>query len=517
MDDNKRFFRLLKPVRRQLLIGSIIKEAQLLFCYAAVWSVLLMLAARFMVIPFFSRYIFTGLVILVVVHIVRVWQGRPGWRDAALVYNEFVPDDRVITGLTFLEHAGVLAKMQLQDAIQHMVKQQQPVMKRKKQLIIPHLLTAGALLGAVAIALYFIPSDKIELAKQREEEIKLVKNVEKQLDKKAKEQKDPAVKKALKEAEEKISKAESAEEALKELAKQKKQLELKTLKEREKQEALTKWESSLKAAGLSELASFLAQKDLKKIEKELAELNKKWNSLPKEQKAALSDFTKHEKQMSEEELAAMMKAIEEGLLSPEMLKKLADAQAALQSTGLSMQQQMADNGTPPSQLAFSSSNSSSNNQGPSNMQSSTGNGNQSSQGSNPSSGGNKPGGQNGSGSGSGNGNGNGSGGSGSGAGSGSGLGSGAGLGQGSRELLTIPEYTDGKKNIETDTGKLGNGSAAEQSEGNGPVLKGTIRPYSEVFGEYEQSYRQSTERYKLPAELEEMVKNYFTNIDPDRE
>lgn len=97
------------------------------------------------------------------------------------------------------------------------------------------------------------------------------------------------------------------------------------------------------------------------------------------------------------------------------------------------------------------------------------------------------------------------------------MGGGAGLGQGSRELLTIPERFQGDTNVETDAGTIGEGQTGQQSEGTGPVLKGNIRPYSEVFESYEQAYRQSTERLDLPADLGDIVKNYFSTIDPNEE
>lgn len=97
------------------------------------------------------------------------------------------------------------------------------------------------------------------------------------------------------------------------------------------------------------------------------------------------------------------------------------------------------------------------------------------------------------------------------------MGSGASLGQGSRELLTIPNRLQGDTNVETDAGNIGEGQAGQQSEGTGPVLKGNIKPYSEVFESYEQAYRQSTERLELPADLGDIVKNYFSNIDPNKE
>ncbi|HWJ76600.1 MAG TPA: hypothetical protein VNR61_00800, partial [Niallia sp.] len=134
-----------------------------------------------------------------------------------------------------------------------------------------------------------------------------------------------------------------------------------------------------------------------------------------------------------------------------------------------------------------------------------------SNGDNSGSGGNGSGQGNGNGSGQGNGTGSGKG---NGQGNGSG-GSGAGLGSGSRELLTIPEKVNGKQNQEVDTGKLGEGKQGELQEGEGPVLKGSITPYEQVFSKYEKAYRESTARYNLPKDLENIVKNYFTDIKPN--
>ena len=81
--------------------------------------------------------------------------------------------------------------------------------------------------------------------------------------------------------------------------------------------------------------------------------------------------------------------------------------------------------------------------------------------------------------------------------------------------MTIPEKVEGKQNQEVDIGQLGEGKQGEMQEGEGPVLKGNITPYEQVFSEYEEAYRESTSRYKLPQDLENIVKNYFTDINPD--
>ena len=79
----------------------------------------------------------------------------------------------------------------------------------------------------------------------------------------------------------------------------------------------------------------------------------------------------------------------------------------------------------------------------------------------------------------------------------------------------MPEKLDGKQNTEVDAGKLGEGKQGQMTEGEGPILKGNVRPYEQVFSDYETAYRESTSRYKLPHDLENIVKNYFTEIKPN--
>lgn len=97
-----------------------------------------------------------------------------------------------------------------------------------------------------------------------------------------------------------------------------------------------------------------------------------------------------------------------------------------------------------------------------------------------------------------------------------GSGSGAGFGQGSREL-TIPEKIDGEESAENDFGQLGEGNGEQQLASKAPVLKGTLRSYEEVYGNYERTYRESVERMDLPAYLEDAVKEYFSDLNPEGE
>ncbi|WP_235192220.1 hypothetical protein [Cytobacillus firmus] len=527
VEDRNQYLRLLKPVKRQLLFQLIVKEFQVFLSIAAVLALCLMVLARLFVIPYLQNYFLLIILLSAIFAAFRIWKKRPDIIQAASLYNRFVSEDRVITAYSFLLDDAVLARLQLADAVKHMKMVHHQVLGRKKVFIHPKPVLMCLAFLCLAVLLYMIPGEKMDLAQKWEKENKIVEEAKEELEKKAEKVKNPEVKKALEKAKEKIAEKKSAEEALKELAKQTKSLELKAIKEKEKSLSLENMKNTLDNSGLKQLSRMLEEKDLSSFREELSKLDKQKKELSVDQSNALKQLTGGEETLSEEELSKLIEQLENLLQSEGLLKQLAAAQKALQSSGLSLQQKMAANGMPPGQLAFappgqpgSQANNPNtsppvhqNNSNPQSNQNQPGNSRNNGNGS-----GSGTGSGSGSGSGSGNGSGSGAGtGSGTGSGSGSGLGGGAGLGQGSRDLLTIPSGMEGKRNIENDNGSLGQGTPGQQFEGEGPVLKGTIRPYSEVFGNYEASYRQSADRYKLPADLEEIVKNYFTSIDPDKE
>lgn len=122
---------------------------------------------------------------------------------------------------------------------------------------------------------------------------------------------------------------------------------------------------------------------------------------------------------------------------------------------------------------------------------------------------------NGSGSGSGQGAGSGSGsGSGQGTSGGSGSGNGAGLGAGSRTLVTTPRSMAGTGDVHVDGGPS-TGGQIEQG-GQSPMIDGMTRPYEEVYSEYAAEAKQSLGRSALPTSMQDKVKQYFDEIQPNR-
>ncbi|MFJ5713336.1 hypothetical protein [Neobacillus sp. NPDC093127] len=523
MEDKSQFYQLLKSVRRQLLIKRTAVEIHYWLLAASVFSVLLLLAARVLVIPFYHEMLWIGCLLLLPIFVFRIWRNRPGWREAAQLFNAYIPEDRVITALSFIAEDGMLQKLQLAEALTLMKKEQHRVLARKKGYLLPKWLLIAAVFICLSALLNFLPNQNQQLAAKKETEMAIMKKVEKKLEEKAKKEQSKEMKKALEKARELMTKTSNPKEALSALAKQKKELELKALKEQEKQENFQAWQQELKNTNLNKLAAALEAKDDKNIQKELEQLNKKYGSLNESQKRALSRMSGSDKKLSEKELAELTKKISEALNSENKLTELAEAKAALGEAAKSLQSEMLANGIQSEQLAVSPSSQpeggKSNGQNNKNDKPSSAS-NGSGQGHQPSGNGSPGNGSQGNGNGSGNGNGAGTGqgsGNGAGAGTGNGGGSGAGLGQGSRQLLTIPEKLAGKNNLETDSGMIGKGSPTEQFAGNGPILKGQLRSYQEVYGNYADAYRKSTDRVKLPADLEEIVKNYFLLLDPNKE
>jgi hypothetical protein len=83
-------------------------------------------------------------------------------------------------------------------------------------------------------------------------------------------------------------------------------------------------------------------------------------------------------------------------------------------------------------------------------------------------------------------------------------------------MLTVPSRIGGTGETAVDTGELGDGKAASEQKGAVPAEKGEARPYSDVVGDYSDSYFSSAEGMKLPADLQKVVEQYFTTIETEK-
>ncbi|GBG09456.1 hypothetical protein PAT3040_04102 [Paenibacillus agaridevorans] len=71
----------------------------------------------------------------------------------------------------------------------------------------------------------------------------------------------------------------------------------------------------------------------------------------------------------------------------------------------------------------------------------------------------------------------------------------------------------GEGQIENDFGPSTGGTT--QNGGQSPMIDGTTRPYNEVYGEYAAEAKRTLGRTQLPASMQDKVKQYFDQIQPD--
>nr|WP_150960018.1 hypothetical protein [Aneurinibacillus sp. XH2] len=236
--------------------------------------------------------------------------------------------------------------------------------------------------------------------------------------------------------------------------------------------------------------------------------------------------------LDEEQLAqlqeALAKLMQQQLQAQQLLAQLQQSASQLAQPGLALAQQLAAQGialpTTWGANGLASSLASGNGQGalPGSSGAGQGSGSQGGGGQGGGSQGSGSQGSGGQGSGGQGGGGQGSGGQGSGGQGGGGQGGGGqgglagGTGSGSRSMISTPRTPDGGGTPTSDQGPLNGRGGEIEKGGQAPVLDGASRPYEEVYSEYAAEATQSLNRSQLPQSMQNLVRDYFTEIQPNR-
>ncbi|WP_047985245.1 hypothetical protein [Ornithinibacillus californiensis] len=530
MNDKQQFIALLKVAKRKLFLKHVTKQIYNGMLGLGLFTLLLIIAARIVVITHLvDKIIIFSLIIAIGVIVLSIVKG-PSKVSAADYYDLFVTEDRIKTSLHYIDDTSMMSQLQRRDTISKMTEALPALQAKKIKIIHGMPLVLLGLFLFLSITLYYLPNETMKLAVEKEKEEKIVEETKDDIEELAK---DDQTEK-LKEFEETTKELKESKELLEELLKEEAKLEQEKQIAEDNEKKLKEIAQETKA--LEKLSEALESLDASKLDEAIKDLlEQKLSSLTAEEKKALEDLiasvlndsSAKLDELTDEQLDELVAALEEELNtlmeSAISFNNLLALQEQIQDIASSLQQNMSNIGLSDSnQLAFG-------NQNQSGQQSQNGNQSNSGQNGAPNEGGQNPsegngdgnGGSDGSGNGSGDGSGTGNG-SGSGTGSGSGSGgtgsggAGAGFGQGSREL-TIPEKIEGNDMIEEDFGEFAEGSSEFQTTPEGLVIKGSVRSYEEVYGDYASSYRNSVERLELPAYLEDVVKDYFSDLDPEGE
>lgn len=528
---------LLKPIRKRLACKHFFAYIYTFLLYGLGTSMLILLFSRFIAVFYYKEVAMALILLAFISAIAYAYSRKPDDRQAAVYADGQGLLEKISTALEYQGKTSRLALYQREDALSSLRKKLPEVVESiriwpctKKQMV----LFSGLCILWAALLAYPNPFEdtlRVQLA-ENEAVAAIEKDVEKEIEDTKKneqlneEQKEKIadlleqIKKNVKDKDETMDKLLALEDTKRELAElqekeQKKQMTLEAMKNlAELVASFSKEEQEELALLIEELAQ-----NTEKLAEELGE--EQLAAIAEQLKQAAANMRDGNLPASFEEMKnAMVQAQKQMVQSQQMNQQLAQALGLLQQAQLSLAQANPSaagvvtnvgNGTPSVASSGQGSPSNGNSSANSNSQGSS---EQNTQGQNGSQSGSGSG--SGSGAGQGAGSGSGSGGSGSGSGSGSGQGAGAGLGMGSRELVTVPtERINAQGGVsETVGGPLGEGSSETRWSNSGQVSPGVARPYEEVYRQYQQIARDSLERSEIPSDYEEMVKQYFSEIEP---
>ncbi|TXK77117.1 hypothetical protein [Paenibacillus sp. N3.4] len=545
---------LLKPVRirlwKQTGLRTFIWSMTLGLATACVW----LLLGRFFLISGYRYAAIVSLTGVLLVGVVWFFIRRPKLVDAALLLDRHGLDDRMTTALAYIDQTSLMAVLQRQEALEKgngFVKERLYIVLAWKVSWKRWLPGVCALVVFASLLLLPNPKDADMLQASQdkawvEEQKKKVEELKKEIE--AKPSQLPAIKQMaadLNELANRLGQTPTTAEALKELEKTLKKMEL-GLGELAKQEQRSaQWaESMQRTEALRELAKALQQKSADNIQGEAAKLGAEVQKMSQQQKEKLASELERlaasaaaVSPEAEQQLREQLQQAASSLRSGDDAAALAQLQAGLAAASADQQalaQQQAQAAAAAASLAagalpqarqLAASGASLGQAwapgGRAEQLAAAGDPAAPSGGTPPSSAGASPGqsgttanaspGQGGSAAGAGAGSGTGTGQGGSGAG-----GTQGGTGAGSRGLVATPRERAGTGGTYVDGGPT-NGSGGEVSQsGSAPALDGASRPYEDVYADYAAAASKALNRSELPANMQNLVRDYFLEIQPQR-
>ncbi|HSO57842.1 MAG TPA: hypothetical protein VLQ66_06355 [Paenisporosarcina sp.] len=437
MNNRERILQFVKKVHVRLISEHLFRVMQTALSFGLILGAIVFGISRLFVFPYFQLW---ALVVGAIGFVgLFVWgvMTRPSSASSLQKFDQYFPENILLTALhVHGDESGLLESLREKTAQTVNLSFNLFKLRQKHLWRVKSLIGIGAAIILLLVLIAF-PSTTQLLAKDIEMEKEVVEKMKKEVAKTIKKTSPAKLKKELQQLEKDLAKTETTEEALRELVKKQKELQLREQKLVDKQQAANKsgnGKNGLTASEKEELAA------LKAATKDLADQAGKTQT-------ALSKLGKTSGNSNETAL---------GQANPSNSTQNNDP---TDSQGTSQGQPSSSNQTPSSQ--------------------SPGQGQQ-------------------------------------GQGQGQGQSAGGlqgGQGSGSRDLLSVPSRLGGASDSTVDSGKIGEGSSAEEQESAVPVTKGTVRPYGDVIGSYKDSYLKSSERLQLPPDLQRIVQDYFSSIE----
>lgn len=545
----------LRPLRRKLWQKNIIHYATRGLLFGMCLAMLPLLVAR--IVPVWYVWAWVFLIVgssFVGGLMLGLWR-RPHVKEAARFADRAGLQERMVTALTFQHDKSLMANVQREQAVAQFHREEDQVLKHLAMWRLPRWMRISFVLCVmVGALLWFLPNPMDDIVKEQQQVQQTLaeqaQEIAEQQENIAKndtltEEQQEDLQRQLQKLQDQLADSKNLQEGMEALATAEAALERLAEQSASEQQATDQLQAQLAAHKATQgLADALAEMDGSRLQDALQDVHDALASLTDDEREALAEQLAQtassladNSELSDEELvtalreaskglqagdmgsasAALHQAVSEAIAGKQASTALADAASQATQTVSNSQQALAQAGQ-----SSTAGNATAQNSGSTGGQNNS-NGNTNSHRTSGANGQNNGAGNNhGSGSGAGQGSaGSGNSGSGSGTGRGTGTsgsepgGSGAGLGSGSHELVSIPSARiEGGGPQETVGGPLGEGEETVQSHGPTIGLPGVNRPYTEVFGQYEQAARQALQRSDLPPQYQQLIKDYFTDIKP---
>lgn len=466
--DSRKIIVFTNKANRRLKLQFWVKLLQIAVSIGLAAALLVFLVSRLSVFPYYGFYAYCAAGLSIIIFCIWNIRHMPRRKQAIAELDEFTPHNQLLT-LTQLpaDHqfrADLTAKTEKELHLSY-----QLFKKERNEWFLPKSLLISLGLAVLLLLSGLFPAAAQLEAKEQEQELEIMEEIVEEVQKQKELADSPLVKEQLESLEERLEDSETPEEALRELVKKQKELELQKKEKMDQDSEVAQHE----AEELNDASSQLA-KQAGKTQTALSEMGKPV-AFDLQQALAANELAENLQDSKDSDAESEDGSDDES--APESSSDGEEGNSAgSEGEGTSGSESPEQAGSEEAGVG----------QGESGSGAAPGEGEGHSEGEGQ--------GQDG---------------------EGAGMGTGAGAGQGSRELLTIPSRLGGGADPTLDNGELSEGAEGSFEEGPVNAERGTVRPYQNMVGAYSDSYFSSAQRMKLPPDLQNIVEQYFSAIESD--
>lgn len=476
--DSRKITQFVSKASRRLKLLFMAGTFQVSLSFGLAAALLVHLISRLSVFPYYGFYAYSAAFLAVAA--IWLWSIRkmPRRKDVIKELDKYTPDNRLLTLSQIPPGNGLAADLAALTEKEIHLSYQLFKNERNEWLLPKWLISSAGLVVLLILSSLFPASAQLD-AKEHEQEQELIEEMAEKVEKQQENAESPLLKEELRKLAEELAESDTPEQALQELVKKQKELDLQKQKKQQEESE----QASEEAAELAEAAAELAEQ-AGAVQTALSEMGKPVSYGLQQSIAASNPSGDAEETDPESEASASSSEnSDEGQQGDSDGSDGSGGSDETDGTDGTDGDGEGETGGEGSEQAAGDGNGEST--GESQSEGSQGEGQGSGAGTAP------------------------------GSGEGTAAGTGAGTGPGNRELLSIPSRMGGTGETTVDDGELSEGEPGSVEKGPVDADRGSVRPYREVVGSYSESYFSSVERMKLPPDLQQIVEEYFSSIESE--